>query len=173
MRCVGTRVLIGIAAAGALYLLGKKRGGETLEGLGTARKPMNGIMGSPFFVRANFDKRIYDLTIQLTGDNAEGREDALRSATSIEWGCVDDREVKAAQFRNRKDPEEWAILARSAKGDGGWQMSWFDAAGPHGDSPRRTQCEAIRELSSGYRYRGSMMLVEGEMMSDWYLEEWA
>lgn len=158
------------AGAGALYLLSRsaRRKGD-LGGLGESNE---GVMGSPFFVKCEFDQEAFEDTMDLFSGRKNGRRDAIASASTCRWGCVDDREVKAAQFRNRENPEEWAILAKSAKGDGGWQMNWFDARGPRGDSPRRTQCEALAELSSGFRHQGSTMFVDGEVMSDWYLEEW-
>ena len=166
-------IAVGIGAGALLLLRGNPRTRGGLEGLGAQRK---GIKGSPFFVTCTFDDDVFQSNMEFFADSMEDDETRLRfsriAASSCEWGCVDDSEVRAAQFRNRNNPEEFAILAKSAKPQGGWQMNWFDARGPRGDSPRKTQCEAIKTLSSGFRYEGETVWKDGKVMSDWYLEEW-
>jgi len=162
-------VALGLGA-GAYLMLWRGRRISGLSGL----ESREGIMGSPFFVNCTFDQKAFDDSMELFSNMTDSSEErrksmARRSASRCVWGCVDDSEVRVAQFRNRDNHDEFAILAKSAKGDGGWQMSWFDALGPSGDSPRKTQCEAIKMLSSGFRYNGSTAWIDGQPMSNWYL----
>jgi hypothetical protein len=55
--------------------------------------------------------------------------------------------VKVARFE-ATDSDEYAILHPSTKKRGKWQLSWFDADGPYGDSERSTCSEAVKEMST-------------------------
>lgn len=54
--------------------------------------------------------------------------------------------LKSVKFQHRKDPSEVAILHRSTKFRGKWQLSKFDAKGPWGDTTG-TCDELVKELS--------------------------
>jgi hypothetical protein len=62
--------------------------------------------------------------------------------------------VRAAEFRSRHDPKEYAILHPSTKPGhrGKWQMSRFDDGGPWGDTIYATCDLAVRDhLPSSWR----------------------
>lgn len=61
-----------------------------------------------------------------------------------EWRCPVDADLEAAQFRSRKDERRVAILHRSTKYPGEWQISMFDEQGPYADQRGATCDDALR-----------------------------
>lgn len=64
----------------------------------------------------------------------------LRSKT---WSVPDDADH--VLFRHRKDPSRYAILHRSTKKVGMWQLTRFDGDGPIGDVNRDTPMKAVTD----------------------------
>lgn len=60
------------------------------------------------------------------------------------WAC--DARFQSAEFQDRRDPTRTAIVHRSTKYPGAWQVSRFDAEGAVGDSKRSSCAEALREV---------------------------
>lgn len=162
-------IALGLGVVGGAFMLLRRSSSSSVGGLGERE----GVMGSPFVVRCETDPAVYEKILKIFRKSGEREDMALSVATDCTWGCIDDRQVKVARFRDRENPENFALLARSAKGDGGWQMNWFDEKGPWGDVPKPTQCAAVAILSSGNRNYGRIQIIDGEPMSNWYLEEWA
>ena len=68
------------------------------------------------------------------------------------WKCEGD--VRAAKFIDRRAPDRYAIIHRSSKKAGWWQLSRFDAEGAVGDSLRPTCDAALKDgLDNGSRWR--------------------
>ena len=138
-------------------------------------------MGSPFFVTCSFNKNDFDDHMEFSdgsNDTMELRlEEAREVASECTWGCADGREISVARFRNRRNPGQFALLARSPKPTGGWQITWMDERGAIGDIRVDTQCEVIKYLgtsglSDDNTIASSAVWVDGAPMSNWYLEEW-
>lgn len=68
------------------------------------------------------------------------------------WRC-DDAAVNGAMFTSRTNKDEYAILHRSTKQSGKWQVSFFDKHGPVSDA-QATSCErALRDHLPARRFR--------------------
>jgi len=63
---------------------------------------------------------------------------------SCEWKAVGT--VRAAEFASRTRREESAILHPSTKAAGTWQVSFFDAQGPVGDSQHSNVTDALKQV---------------------------
>lgn len=61
------------------------------------------------------------------------------------WSCDDDR-LAGAEFQSRRDPAQTAILHRSTKHAGQWQLSFLDAQGPVSDLQNKSCTTILREL---------------------------
>jgi hypothetical protein len=67
------------------------------------------------------------------------------------WVCL--RPFRAARFVGRKNrPGETAIVHRSTKRPGKWQVSYFDADGPWSDT-EHSSCNAAVEDLRPYAWR--------------------
>lgn len=64
----------------------------------------------------------------------------MRSQT---WSVPDDADH--VLFRHKKDPSKYAILHRSTKQVGRWQLTRFDEHGPTGDVIRDTPMQAVTD----------------------------
>lgn len=73
------------------------------------------------------------------------KPDGSRFAPMIVSDWVATGKVAVAQFRHRRDPRKFAILHRSTKEPGRWQLSRFDEDGPTGDSIRDTADKALKD----------------------------
>lgn len=62
---------------------------------------------------------------------------------SQQWTC--DARLQAAEFQNRQQPEQTAIVHRSTK-RAGWQTSYFDERGAASDVQSSSCQEALRAL---------------------------
>ena len=71
------------------------------------------------------------------------------------WKCS--ANIRGAQFRYRKRPDMFAILHRSTRSPGKWQLTHFDKDGPIGDVERSSCDEA---------------LYDGHINRDWKLEDY-
>lgn len=60
------------------------------------------------------------------------------------WTC--DARFQSAEFQDRSYPNRRAIVHRSTKYTGRWQVSLFDDRGASGDLNRATCAEALREV---------------------------
>jgi hypothetical protein len=56
------------------------------------------------------------------------------------------REFKAIEFTSRKRPGETAIVHRSTKHPGMWQVSLFDEHGPVNDSQHSDPADALKRV---------------------------
>lgn len=60
------------------------------------------------------------------------------------WQCVGD--VAAAEFSHRGEPSETAILHKSTKRNGKWQLSFFQSGEPYSDVQDSSCTVLLREL---------------------------
>jgi hypothetical protein len=69
---------------------------------------------------------------------------ARKEFRTCKWRCR--APVRAARFIERRRPDHYAIVHPSTKEPGRWQVSFFDADGPWGDTARDTCSEAVAYL---------------------------
>lgn len=67
---------------------------------------------------------------------------------SWRWAAVGP--LRAALLRSKKDPRRYAILHRSTRNLGKWQLTLFDECGPFGDINRATPQDALVEGLDGW-----------------------
>lgn len=69
----------------------------------------------------------------------------------VRWRVVGP--LLAVRFRAVKRPDWTALLTRSAKQPGKWQLTTFDEQGPWGDVVRETAEKALQDGLAGDRWR--------------------
>lgn len=69
------------------------------------------------------------------------KQNILLGKKICRWACIGS--VQGARFTRRHNPDDMAIVHPSTKKPGWWQVSFFDAQGPSGDSQRKTCSEAV------------------------------
>jgi hypothetical protein len=73
-----------------------------------------------------------------------GRPRNIGEEMLCRWIAV--RPIVAARFINRQNAEQYAIIHGSTRNPGDWQVSFFDAEGPWGDSQRSSIEAALAEV---------------------------
>jgi hypothetical protein len=63
------------------------------------------------------------------------------------WKC--DARLQVAKLQYRRNPHLTAVVHRSTKTPGGWQLTYFDDGTPTGDIQVRSCQEAVREVPPG------------------------